>query len=817
VIQIEAIKIVEFRGIRELNLTLGRKNFVISGPNGSGKSGVVDAIQFGLTGEISRLSGKGTSGLTVQKHGPHVDRRNNPSASEVSLTLYFPDLDKTAVLTRSVRRAKVFSLSPDDATARAIVEEAAQHPEFTLSRREIIKYILVEARERSNEIQALLKLEEIGQNRGVLKTASNRVTNTYKTRRQETENAANALLRHLDVAALTSEEILPVVNSHRLAIGLSPIQNMETDAVLDADEARGGPEPTFSKTTAIRDLEALQAAQENLAELGATEAREILEDIATLERDPALLEALRHRSFVEHGLEFVDGPHCPLCDVDWNDEEALKAHLRAKLERSQQAEAVRDRLLDRAATVIGHARQLAGLLSRVSAVASAEHAGKLADDLTAWAGDLVMFADSMTNAEEAIAQKARLQNGWSATPSSLGEDLAVLATTVHEKPDQSALVEAHSFLALARDRIEAYRQAQQAETRAKDAAETGRVAYTTYCDVSEQHLSDLYAAVEHEFSAFYRDINHDDEADFRARFEPDEGKLDLAVAFYGRGMFPPGAYHSEGHQDGMGVCLYLALMKHLLGSRFRFAVLDDVVMSVDSGHRRQFCRLLRTGFPETQLVITTHDKVWAKQMQTEGLVDSRSGVQFQRWSVETGPIFEEITGVWDQIESDLVSDDSDVAASRLRRHLEYVAGEVAHDIGAKVRYRGDHLYDFGDLLSAITGRQGELLKLAAKSARHWQNQDALAGVEAMQTTRSEILQECGGEQWVVNKAIHYNEWASFSSTELRAVVKTFKALLHQFRCPRAGCESWLYVIPRKGHPETLRCKCNSVSLNLALR
>ena len=162
-IQIEAIKIVEFRGIRELNLTLGRKNFVISGPNGSGKSGVVDAIQFGLTGEISRLSGKGTSGLTVQKHGPHVDRRRTPGAAEVSLTLYFPNLDKTAVLTRNVRRPRTFSLSPDDPTARAIVEEAAQHPEFTLSRREIIKYILVEARERSNEIQALLKLEEIGQ------------------------------------------------------------------------------------------------------------------------------------------------------------------------------------------------------------------------------------------------------------------------------------------------------------------------------------------------------------------------------------------------------------------------------------------------------------------------------------------------------------------------------------------------------------------------------------------------------------------------------------------------------------------------------
>ena len=64
--------------------------------------------------------------------------------------------------------------------------------------------------------------------------------------------------------------------------------------------------------------------------------------------------------------------------------------------------------------------------------------------------------------------------------------------------------------------------------------------------------------------------------------------------FYERGLFPPAAFHSEGHQDGMGVCLYLALMKRLFGDRFTIALLDDVVMSVDAGHRYQFCKLLKT-------------------------------------------------------------------------------------------------------------------------------------------------------------------------------------------------------------------------------
>jgi recombinational DNA repair ATPase RecF len=47
-IQLTAIRIEEFRGIRTLELDLDRNSFVVLGPNGSGKSGVIDAIDFSL-------------------------------------------------------------------------------------------------------------------------------------------------------------------------------------------------------------------------------------------------------------------------------------------------------------------------------------------------------------------------------------------------------------------------------------------------------------------------------------------------------------------------------------------------------------------------------------------------------------------------------------------------------------------------------------------------------------------------------------------------------------------------------------------------
>lgn len=80
--------------------------------------------------------------------------------------------------------------------------------------------------------------------------------------------------------------------------------------------------------------------------------------------------------------------------------------------------------------------------------------------------------------------------------------------------------------------------------------------------------------------------------------------------------------------------------------------------------------------------------------------------------------------------------------------------------------------------------QGELLKLAMKAAKSWVDQEQIAKVEVLQKARAEILVESNGEQWVINKAIHYNEWADLSKNDFKPVVTAFRKLLEQFRCDK---------------------------------
>jgi len=102
VIKLEAAHIEEVRGIRKLDIDFRKETFAISGPNGSGKSGVIDAIEFGLTGQIGRLTGRGTGGLSVSEHGPHVDKTKFPDAAFVELRVFLTELGKSVTINRKI-------------------------------------------------------------------------------------------------------------------------------------------------------------------------------------------------------------------------------------------------------------------------------------------------------------------------------------------------------------------------------------------------------------------------------------------------------------------------------------------------------------------------------------------------------------------------------------------------------------------------------------------------------------------------------------------------------------------------------------------
>lgn len=793
-----------------MGIDLNSKTFAIHGPNGSGKSGVVDAIDFALTGGIRRLEGEGTGSVSVTQHAPHVRVRTTPAAASVALTVKDVATGKTSVLTRSVKTPRRFSLTPDDPAVRQALLQAQQHPELTLSRREIIQYVVSQPTTRATQIQALLKLDKLGTLRKNLSSANGKAAAEVSIQETALSRAETSLKTYLNTDSIDPDVVLESINKKRRtleAVELTTL-NSSTD-FMEGITATAGTQ-AVNLAAAISDVGSLETLLGDLSSVD-EKRKALYEAIAAAGNGIELATAITRRTLLSSGVANVKDKNCPFCGHEWESLEALRQHIELEIKASDDA---RKQVLTLEEPRVNYVNALADLRAAgIKIVATVkEHGGReLPIQLSTWTDALATHGQDFSTNEKALSSADELGVRQYDAPSALKENLTALSGKLAALPDQSATVGARTFLVRATDQWDSVVLTRKDFEAAKAVNDVAKQVYELYCETMDDALETLYRTVEQDFSRYYRTINADDEGDFSARLTPSQGSLDLAVDFYGIDMFPPNAYHSEGHQDGMGVCLYLALMKQRLGSDFRLAVFDDVVMSVDANHRRQFCTLLRTEFPDVQFIITTHDQVWARQMESAGLITRKQQARFYGWTVDDGPLSEQVD-VWNRINLDLNSGDINGAAHKLRRHLEASTADIAEAIGGKVTFRGDGNYGLGDFLSAVKSRHGDLLKLAAASASSWGFEEKQAEIEEKKKARAVAILEHDKENWAVNVLVHQNDWASMTKEDFLPVLESSKQFLDLFTCEKPECTGWIKASGFS--PESLNCDCHTYSVNL---
>ncbi len=325
-------------------------------------------------------------------------------------------------------------------------------------------------------------------------------------------------------------------------------------------------------------------------------------------------------------------------------------------------------------------------------------------------------------------------------------------------------------------------------------------------------LHELYDQIRDKFVEIYKNLHGADEKSFSAKIKPTAAGLDIEVDFYNRGVHPPLALHSEGHQDSMGFCLYLALSEYLNKGVIDLNLLDDIMMSIDVEHRRKFSRLLKSDFPKSQFFITTHDKNWAHQLKSEGVVHSRNMIELYQWNIDTGPKINYSVEIWERIRNDLEKNDIPAAAGKLRRGSEEFFNEVCEVLKAKTCHKIHGDWELGELLPAAMQRYKEIIKKAKVAAQSWEDKDLFERVREVENTIGSIFAQVQVEQWAINKNIHYNNWTNFEMKDFEPVVNTFEDLFNIFICSKCNA---IYHLSVKGpKPESLKCNCGNINWNL---
>jgi hypothetical protein len=153
--------------------------------------------------------------------------------SLVRLKLKLLELDKTITLERRLNKPKERIVTPDDPKIQAVLDQVEKHSELTLSRREIIKYVLSDGSTRSKDVQALLKLDDLEQIRSAFTSATNSLSKDEKSADNNCKAAKNDFQRHLNIQELATDKILDSVNIRRRLLNLIELVELTTDTNIN--------------------------------------------------------------------------------------------------------------------------------------------------------------------------------------------------------------------------------------------------------------------------------------------------------------------------------------------------------------------------------------------------------------------------------------------------------------------------------------------------------------------------------------------------------------------------------------------------------
>jgi recombinational DNA repair ATPase RecF len=819
-VKILSLEVRNIRGIKYIKIEPEGQNVAIFGPNGTGKSAIVDAIDFLFTGEISRLTGEGTKGFSLKEHGCHVDSRKDLKNTVVNARVEFGGKELT--LERSISQSSSLKIKPkgNESLVKPSLEIAALGL-HVLSRREILRYITSEAGKRAKEIMSLLNLTNIENLRATLVTVKNEAQDDLKHADSNFAIAKSELTKLLSLDEFSESASLNKVNELRGILHGSRIAQLFPERIKKGLSAYpfGSVEVALTRdqiVNTVKEIRALAKEKETIIKQD-SELKALLDEV---HREAKLQQYSLYEKLFEAGIRLVDASNvCPLCGRKW-EVGNFKAHLEERLKEAEVAKEKQEKI-DQISSFI---KVKIDLLKNNVIICLKAHKQFNLDSIgekeqKEYFSALDEWSEVMTRPQDSF------ESGKWPTPNLqdiLGESLlerkmlAPLDKALEKLGEKLSIQQsAWDTLTKMEDQWKRYQQALQERQVGEIFKNRAEATLDHFEKARDSILENMYDTVKKSFEEYYKTLHSDDEGGFTSKISHVGPELTFEVNFYQRGMFPPHALHSEGHQDSMGLCLFLALNNYLAKDLLNVMVLDDVIMSIDRTHRRAICQLLKKFFTDRQYIITTHDNAWAKQLRTEGIVAQKNMIHFANWNIDTGPIYELEEDLWDAIGKDLDNDNIPAAAHKLRRNAECFFENVCDFLGAKVFYKGHHQWELGDFAPAAISAYKNHLKKAKLNFQKMGLKDKYEELKELEKKASDIIVKSQIEQWIVDANVHYNKWDEFGRNDFEPVVKAFTSLFGLFTCSICGSMIQRSQVRGGTSPkDTVSCACGKIFWNV---
>lgn len=798
----------------EQTIDFGGDNAVIVGDNGTGKSSVLAAVEFLLTGGMSHLSGPGTGEISIPAHAPH--QWADPEDCFVRGEFINGDGERGVVERRANNHNSLEHLEGEiNADDIEISQWNDEH--LILTRGQLLEFIESAPANRGERLSKLLNLSGVTNRARGFDRIRGYLEDQAEARREycrrQVDDIASSVAFPLTYPINPDDEsnLLDAINQKLTQLGITEVEEIEdladalesTDVVV-SEEAL---DPVYESRTEDRLRENMAWVVENQSDIedeiiALTDGLDELVDVET--------SSLFEIDIFEAATEIVDPETttCPLCgethDQGFLNErvESERTRLSTIRELREEIDQTRQHLQQE---LSGHIRELQEVVNRLNqGIESGDHSD-IDDHLT----NLEDYIEEMEEVVGRVDQDLVIETEGGALEiqqidaddlipdwEMLGDEISAIIEYIENLEPLEEHTATFSDLITIRnawDNLE--EEEDELEIRVSLANEM-EVVEELFTQARREALNSLYESIENKFNEFYTTI-HPEEQEIDLDFDAEGTEsVDLEATFEEE-RDSPLAYHSEGHIDTMGVCLFLALRDHLDNSGPDIVMLDDIVMSVDKTHRQGVANLLGdylNGSP--QGILATHDEVWSDQLTASDVVSSNNVLEITDWDISTGPML--YTGAWDIVEDYIDQNRPHAAAASLRRQAEKFSRIVAARLRARMDYK--ERYELADFVFGINRRLREVTGNA--SDYHEDLSEEWEAAQSFEERRSELLGDVGFQE--LNNLVHYrrNVWGQLDADELRGVLEHWRDIEDFMYCD--ACNSYLsYNDPGDWH--WIRC------------
>lgn len=799
-IKINKIEIDGIRGIQsKLELPLNGKSIVLYGDNGTGKSSISDSLEWFYSNKVSHLS----SNEIDLKDALRNINKNEDDTSYVSLNyVKASSIDGERKLTSKKGKLNVELSNATDPFKEYLLNSESEN--LLLRYQYLTDFIDNTKSEKLTYLSNIIGYSEVTKKKEILRKSYTGLTSEIKAQNFEAQlNAQKGVLIEKLEASISLEinlfeTIEEKIKPLNLQIKIDSFEKI--NEVLEFLKASSD-QQIHEELSFLEKVKVFSNTIISESELINSTYLDMSNEFNKISQDVNSIMQTFFADFIKSGTHLIDKFHkedtCPFC-LQAKNLDQLKAELSERLKEieasSEKLNTFKKAQSDSSAIADERIKRLEALL--LDKLFEADTNSAIKNAIEALKNK---FNDYKKGSTEKVTSGTPIPSIESVKISeadfSFLNSLNSRILSIQEALKKVNKTELFSNISASKDAFLRIKQIEKSKDLLEKQRKSLEIIYNAFVKAQKEGLENFISTFSKRINEFYQSMNPDEpfqEIKIVTIGEEDElNGITIEYLYNGNWVSPPQKYFSESHLNCFGISFFLASVE-AFNKHNKFFVLDDVISSFDSTHRKRFAELIFSQFSDYQIILLTHEEDWFTNFVRPLAKKKGWLINEINWTETNGThLKEEPKDLLERIEEGLADGNISDLGNPIRKYLEAVLKEIALNTESKYAFQFNEANEHRMPNELLQGLRSQI-KLNSKELQG--KFDVFDRVE-----QSALLGNICSHDNPFNPSIH----------DLKAFWNDVKELLKLFFCQEADCKRKAVSIRNYDTvAKKIRCGCD---------